>query len=127
MATKAPPSWSKPARLFGTDDHRDVQRRAGVYRIRAFKDDGTPLPIARFAGIDPDGLMHIGKSGNVGTRVRMCRQACEGLKASHSAGKDYCQWNFERILPRMRLYYDYFLTDSESEARRLEAELQETY
>jgi hypothetical protein len=57
----------------------------------------------------------------------MCRQACEGLKASHSAGSDYCYWNFERVLPRASMYYDYFLTDNEQEARRLEIELQETY
>jgi hypothetical protein len=35
----------------------------GIYRIRMTTQDGTPILIARLGGVDPDGVLDIGRSG----------------------------------------------------------------
>lgn len=101
--------------------------KAGVYRIRAFTHNGESLSIPRLGGIDPDGILHIGKSINLGRRIRTFRQAAEGLKASHHAGREFLRWGFEKVISRERLHFDYFETGSEQEALKLEHLLHEEY
>ena len=119
--------WSPDYPLFNTKQHLEVSGKPGVYRIRAFAEHGKPLPIPRFGGVDPLGILHIGKSKNLGARIRMFRQAAEGLKASHHAGIEFFEWNFDKIAPRERLRFDYFETSSEREALKLERLLHEEY
>jgi len=57
----------------------------------------------------------------------MFRQASEGLKASHHAGCEFYDWDFEKLIPRERLRFDYFETSTEQEALRLERSLHEEY
>ena len=105
--------WSPAYPLFNTKHHLELRDKPGVYRIRAFTEHGEPLCIGRFGGVDPHGILHIGKSGNLGTRIRMCRQAAEGLKASHHVGREFSKWHFERLIPRERLRFDYIETSTE--------------
>jgi hypothetical protein len=35
----------------------------GIYRVRITNPEGIPIPISRIGGIDPDGIMNIGRSG----------------------------------------------------------------
>lgn len=119
--------WSQPFPLFNTQHHLDVIRRPGVYRVRAFTEHGEPLPIPRLRGVDPLGILHLGKSKNLGTRIRMFRQAAEGLKASHHAGLEFFEWHFEKLIARERLRFDYFETATEQEALKLERSLHEEY
>jgi hypothetical protein len=120
-------NWSPPYLLFDTTHHLGLRYRAGVYRIRAFKNDDEPVLIKRFAGTDPLGILHIGKSNDLGTRIRTFRQAAQGLKAQHHAGVEYFRWQYERLVPHSKLKYDYYMTQSERDALELEQALHEDY
>lgn len=119
--------WSLSRVLFGTKHHLDVMGEPGIYRIRAFTEDGKPLPINRFGGVDRLGILHIGKSVNLGNRIRRFRQAAERLKASHHAGREYAKWRFDKLVPRERLRFDYIVTLTERDALALERELHKAY
>lgn len=121
------PKWSSDYPLFDTKHHLEVSGMPGVYRIRAFTEQGKPLPIPRLGGVDSLGILHIGKSKNLGRRIRMFRQAAEGLKASHHAGLEFFKWKFEQIIPHDKLRFDYFETSTEPEALKLERLLHEEY
>ena len=102
--------WSPAHLLFGTKHHLEVMGKPGVYRIRAFTETGDPLPTQRFGGVDQLGILHIGKSVDLGRRIGMLRQAAQGGKASHHAGREYKAWGFEKLVPRKLLRFDYILT-----------------
>jgi hypothetical protein len=119
--------WSAPCALFDTKDHLDVGGKPGVYRIRAFTDRNEPMMIHRVNGVDSLGILHIGKSKNLGRRIRTFRQAAEGLKAVHHAGCEFLEWGFESIIPRNRSRYDYAITRTDQEALKVERYLHEEY
>ena len=119
--------WSLAYPLFNTKHHLELNGKPGVYRIRVFTEQEEPLPIHRLSEVDPAGILHIGKSINLGVRIRMFRQAAEGLKASHHAGLEFSEWHFERLIPQERLRFDYYKTASEPAALKLERMLHEEY
>jgi hypothetical protein len=119
--------WCEPRKLFNTKDHLDVGGKPGVYRIRAFKSVGRPLQIPRLNGVDSLGILHIGKSKDLGRRIRTFRQAAEGLKAAHHGGCEFYEWGFSKIISREQLFFDYAVTDSEKDALTLERKLHEEY
>lgn len=119
--------WSAPCALFNTKDHLDVGGKPGVYRIRVFTDRNEPMRIHRVNGVDSLGILHIGKSNNLGLRIRTFRQAAQGLKAAHHAGHEFHGWGFETIIPRNRLRYDYAITRTDQEALKMERYLHEEY
>lgn len=119
--------WSPPYALFNTKDHLDVNYKPGVYRIRAFTSRDKSLMIPRLNSVDTLGILHIGKSNNLGRRIRTFRQAVEGKQAAHHAGCEFHEWGFNEIVPRERLYFDYYVTRTEQEALRLERLLHEEY
>ena len=63
----------------------------GVYVIRAVTNEGKPISIKRLGGVDPDGILYIGRSGfesrspsrTIGNRLG------EFLRGQHSGGKTY--------------------------------------
>lgn len=119
--------WSQAFPLFESDHHRPLIGRPGGYRIRAFTSRGTPRKISRMAGTDRDGILHIGKSGNLGKRIRHCRQSAEGIRGGHHAGREYFEWGFDRLAPPKLLRYDYVVTRTEKRALALERRLHEGY
>jgi len=118
--------WSQ-AHLLTSREHLKIGRRPGVYRIRAFDAKGRPLPVARAAGVDSLGILHIGQSKNLGVRLRTFRQAAEGLQAAHHAGNQFHHWGFSRRFPFQHLRFDYVLANSQKEAIEWERELHEEY
>jgi hypothetical protein len=118
--------WSPAYPLFGAKRHLDVRGKPGVYRIRAFK-DGSPLPIPRTNGVDPLGILHIGKSNDLGRRIRLFCRAAEGKQAPHHAGREYARWCFQRMAPREQLRFDYVVTADQDQALAREHELHEKY
>lgn len=119
--------WSPARLLLGTQHHLELMGKPGVYRVRAFTEAGEPLSIQRFGGVDRLGILHIGKSVNLGKRIRMFRQAAEGLKASHHAGREYVRWRFDTLAPRERLRFDTIVTPTGQDALALERELHKAY
>lgn len=119
--------WSRSYPLFNSKEHLKMSGKPGVYRIRSLTHKGESFSIHRLGGIDTEGILHIGKSRNLGRRIRTFRQAAEGLKASHHAGLEFFHWGFENVIPRERLHFDHFETGSEQEALKLERLLHEEY
>ena len=98
-----------------------------MYRIRAFDSQGQPVSIPRLNGVDPLGILHIGQSVRLGTRIREFRQAAEGKHARHPAGKQFHLWEFQRRVPLSSLRFDYVLVQNGGEAIKLERQLHEEY
>jgi len=118
--------WSEPY-LLTSGHHLAVGDRPGVYRIRAFSLEGNPIPIGRVDGVDPNAILHIGQSVRLGTRVREFKQAAEGKRAQHPAGKQFYRWGFQRMFPLRQLRFDYVFVQDVEEAIRLERRLHEDY
>ncbi len=57
----------------------------------------------------------------------MFRQAAEGLRAQHHAGREFSEWHFEELIPRECLRFDYVETTTGREALKLERVLHEEY
>ena len=119
-------SWSGTYPLT-SGHHLELGRRPGVYRIRVFTRDGRPVPIPRLNGIDELGILHIGHSEQLGLRVRVFRQAAEGLKAPHPAGRQFHQWGFASRFRPQDLRFDYVITIDKADAIKLERHLHEEY
>jgi hypothetical protein len=119
--------WSGSYPLFNSQENLGVSGKPGVYRIRAIDCNGEFLFTHRLGGIDTEGILHIGKSKNLGRRIRTFRQAAEGLKASHHAGLEFFHWGFDNVIPRERIHFDHFETGSEQESLKLERLLHEEY
>ena len=120
-------SWSRTYPVFGTPKGLSVGRKPGVYRVRAFGEEGLPMPISRLGGVDPLGILHIGKSVDLERRLNDFRRAARGRRSPHKAGVEFAKWRFERVVPISRLYFDYVETTDEPEALRLESVLQNDY
>lgn len=120
-------SWSRSFGLFNSDHHLELRDKCGVYRIRVFNVEAKSVPIARLNGVDELGILHIGKSINLGVRIRTFRQAAEGKSAPHPAGRAFRTWEFEKVFPKEWLRFDYTFTSTDEESLRLESSLHEEY
>lgn len=121
------PGWSGPVPLKSSDVRARIRDQCGVYRIRAFTPSGEPEQIPRCNGVDAEGILHIGESQNLQTRVLFFLQAAAGGKAAHSAGCEFCESGFGRRFPINCLRWDFVSTGSKAEAVELELRLQRRY
>ncbi len=121
--------WVGPFSLFNLRPGTDLQvdNRLGVYRIRAFEANGKALAINRLRGCDPLGILHIGKSVNLRTRIQAFRRSAEDGRNGHKAGIEWDEYGFEEHLPVDRLRFDYVYVGTEDEALQLENKLHEEY
>lgn len=119
--------WSQDYPLFNITCHLEACNKSSVYRIRAFKEQGKPLHIHRLGGVDPLGILHIGKSKNIKSRINFFRQSSEGKHNSHHAGYEFYVWDFKKIIPLNKLRFDYKEIPTEQEALRLERLLHKEY
>ena len=85
------------------------------------------MPISRVNAVDQNGILHIGQSIRLGTRVREFRQAAEGKHAQHPAGRQYYRLGFQRKFPFRQLWFDCVLVENKGEAVRLERQVDEAY
>ena len=119
--------WSQDYPVFNNTYNLKMRNKAGVYRIRAFKEHGKPFPIHRLGGVDSLGILHIGKSKNLKNRINFFRQSSEGKNDSHHAGYEFYIWDFKKIIPLNNLRFDYIETPTEQEALRMERLLHKEY
>jgi len=73
------------------------------------------------------GILHIGKSKDLGRRIGYFRRAAAGAAAAHKAGREFSEWGFERLLPLGSLCFDYIETPTERDALDLERRVHEDY
>lgn len=71
--------------------HTHVPPRGGVYRIYSLDESDQPRPLQRVLGTDTEGILYIGKSGNLKARVRMLWRVLQNdYKATaHTFGMNY--------------------------------------
>ena len=103
-----------------------VDNGPGVYRIRAFNDDGTPFEIPRLRGVDKLGILHIEKSVKLKRRIQEISASVEGDRRHH-AGNEFDYWKFNRAIPLRCLRYEYYYTATGDDALEAERQLQGKY
>ena len=101
--------------------------RPVVYRIRAFTPSGEPQQIPRCNGVDAEGILHIGESQKLQTRVLFFLQAVANGRAAHSAGCEFYESGFGERFPLNCLRWDFATAGSKVEAVELELRLQRRY
>jgi hypothetical protein len=65
----------------------------GIYQIRIVDEQNEPIPISRIGGIDPSGLLHVGRSGHgIESPTRtIANRLKEFIQQQHSGGKTYAR------------------------------------
>ena len=99
----------------------------GVYRIRVRAENGRFMRIPRLAAVDDAGILHIGKSIHLKTRIQAFFNAAQGGAAAHKAGIEYCRWPFGDVAPFHLLVCEYNETGTEEAALALERKLHVSY
>ena len=58
----------------------------GIYRVRVTNPQGAPIPIPRIGGVDPDGILNIGRSGFTTSKTdrSLGRRLWEFWRVAHS-------------------------------------------
>src|SRR3972149_2868037 len=70
-----------------TEKFADRYQWPGIYTIRLADSVGHPIEIRRFLGDDEDGLLTIGESTNVASRMKEFANAYEGRSFKHYEGE----------------------------------------
>lgn len=76
--------WSEWKDLYLIDVHWTPYQWPGVYEIRLADQKGQPIGLSRFLDVDVEGLLVIGESANVATRLRDYYRASKGGASAHS-------------------------------------------
>ncbi len=101
-----------------------------VYRWRMVDGDGFPIPVSRFIGVDPEGVVTIGKARDLSRRISQFRT---GLRkgAGHSEANrlyDLCQVRkTRRAISSLGLEVQYRKCKTELEAVEEERRLLNAY
>jgi hypothetical protein len=128
--------WGQPIALFDQSGQKQslsiIPTRPGVYRIRAFGNDGQPVPLRRLGGDDPDGILDIGETGKgtTGTlqyRIGTFQNAVLRGTAPHAAGCKFHVYQYSQHFPLDRLRVDWVTKPSKDEARDFEKKLLRDY
>jgi hypothetical protein len=98
----------------------------GVYRIRAFK-EGKPLPSTRFNGTDPNGILHIGMSGNLFQRLKSFRSGIKLNLHAHFGSRQFVYWRFDGVIHADDLRFDFIPSKNGKAAKDFETERHEAY
>jgi hypothetical protein len=62
--------WSKWVDIESAKSKKGSFNDFGVYEVRAVNQSNSPIPINRFIGTDPLGILYIGRSGYGGKTAR---------------------------------------------------------
>ena len=103
-----------------TEINEDFKEKGGAY-ILFFKDKGKIRPIARFIGIDGDGILYIGKATSYLDRVINLKKSLDPEKKStaHICGRRYKKnKNIVKEFPFQNLYIRLFPHNNPEEKER---------
>jgi len=99
----------------------------GIYRIRALTSPQKPASIPRCNGTDPKGILHIGETKYLRTRVRHFRNAAFRSGDCHAAGCEFRDSGFASQFSKETIYYDFAERESKEAAEECERALHEEY
>ncbi len=89
-----------------------IPEQMGVYRLYALREDGSPIPIQRFGGIDKSGILYIGQTTKQTLKKRiynlLATTRLNGRTTNHSGGLKYRTNQIVRAtLADHLLYFDF--------------------
>ncbi len=113
--------------LLSGNEWPGVQKKPGVYRIRAFHHRGKPIRVPRALGIDYEGVIDIGESDNLIKRLSYFWGRATGKSYSHSAADEYISWEMRRHWPLELLRFDFIHVDDKTAAEKLELKMIDEY
>jgi hypothetical protein len=100
-------SWSNWFR-FRAEELSTIPKKKGVYQFRCIDNKGVPMVIPRSKNKDPDGIIYIGSSVNLRTRLNGFWRTIQMLDRSrHAAAWTYCSFSYSSLFPAKRLQYRY--------------------
>jgi len=111
--------WTKAWKLAVENVKANVPHSPGVYRIRAFADQSAQA-IPRCQGADPEGVLHLGQSGDLRTRLIAFLKSANQGKKLHSAGCEFWDSGFGNRFSPEALFFDFVSTSSKKEALAIE-------
>lgn len=90
----------------------ELPNQIGVYRLYAFKENQSPIPVQRFGGIDYSGILYIGQTTKQTLRKRiynfLATTRQNGNTTNHSGGLKYRTNQIIRTtLAEHLLYFDF--------------------
>ncbi|MEK7678858.1 MAG: hypothetical protein AAB356_01575 [Deltaproteobacteria bacterium] len=101
-------AWQKFNEL--TDDEwKKIPESPGVYQIRCVGANGKPKKIKRLLNTDSEGILGIGESGYLRTRLR----AFWGSPNQHAAAWNYSVFRYDKAFPKKFLQFCYAKTGAE--------------
>ncbi len=99
-------------------DFKIVKPGPGTYVI------ATDKPLSRVVGVDPNGILDIGESAWLRSRLKSFYRRASGCKrVAHSAGRRYVFFNLNRYFPLRTLRVRWIEKKTKKEARRMESKL----
>ncbi len=122
-------TWKGPFRVDGDNAAYKAQLpySPGIYRIRALTSPQKAASIPRCNGTDPHGVLHIGETADLRTRVRAFRNAAFGSGNSSAAGCEFRGSGFASQFPKETIYYDFDEMASKEAAVEGELALHDEY
>ncbi len=103
-------SWSNWS-LFRVEELSTIPKREGVYQFRCIDTKGDPMVISRSKNRDSDGIIYIGSSVNLRTRLRgFWRTIQMHDRSRHAAAWTYCSFSYSSLFPAKRLQFRYKVT-----------------
>jgi hypothetical protein len=96
---------------FRGEELSTIPKREGVYQFRCVGSEGIPMVITRLKNKDPGGIIYIGSSYNLRTRLSGFWRTIEMQDRSrHAAAWTYCSFIYSSIFPARRLQFRYKVT-----------------
>ena len=112
-------------------EHNPGYKDCGVYKIHLVNSNGSQIEILRFLGKDKEGILQIGSSKNIETRIKAFRGAMEGKQYHHVEGRRFglikSYPSFTRKYENYKIQYSFKKLQNESQAKKEEERLLKSY
>jgi hypothetical protein len=107
---------------------KHVPDAAGAYVVRVIASNGKPQLIRRCVGGDSNGILDVGESEDLRSRLRtLLRCMSDPKQRGHTAGWRYAYLGMNALFPLTRLQFAFKQTNSKVDAYALEGSILEAY
>jgi hypothetical protein len=103
-------------------DWRKIPTNPGVYYIRCVNESGKPINIQRLGGVDKEGIVYVGETGNsLRKRLRDFWKTAHNFRIDrHRAGWNYSYYGFNNTFPLKSLQFSYLSCKNKAHSQSLE-------
>lgn len=104
--------WSKWS-PFDDCKLKKIPEKEGIYQFRCVDEKGIPIVISRLKGKDPNGIIYIGSSKNLKTRIKGFWTTIKNWDRSrHAAAWTYCTFRYDSLFRPKNIQFKYAVTKS---------------